>query len=143
MIGVFISTFLICTSTVMVNIVSGTYSNSLPASEMAKAATIMTQNGFASGFGLFGGMFLSICLSFFSLTTIVGWYFFAESNVKFLINGKRTTLTVFKVIVISALVVGTMIEAEFVWQLAYMFTGIMAIPNIVALFLLSNEVVSM
>ncbi len=142
MIGVFISTFLICTSTVMVNLVSGAYSYALPASEMAKGATIMTQNGFASGFGSFGGMFLSICLSFFSLTTIVGWYFFAESNVKFIFNGKKSTLTIFKVIVISALVVGTMIEAEFVWELADMFTGIMAIPNIVAMFLLSNEVVS-
>ena len=142
MIGVFISTFLICTSTVMVNLVSGAYSYALPASEMAKGATIMTQNSFASGFGSFGGMFLSICLSFFSLTTIVGWYFFAESNVKFIFNGKKSTLTIFKVIVISALVVGTMIEAEFVWELADMFTGIMAIPNIVAMFLLSNEVVS-
>lgn len=141
MIGVFISTFLICTSTVMVNLVSGAYSFDMPASEMAQTATVMTQNGFASGFGSFGGMFLSICLSFFSLTTIVGWYFFAESNVKFLVNGKKFTLTIFKVIVLSALIVGTMIEAEFVWSLADMFTGIMAIPNIVALFALSKEVV--
>ncbi len=140
MIGVFISTFLICTSTVMLNLSSGAYSVGISAAEMTQGATVMTQNGFASGFGSFGGMFLSICLSFFSLTTIVGWYFFAESNVKMIINAKSVTLNAFKGLVLSALVLGTMIEPTFVWQLADMFMGLMAIPNIIALFLLSKEV---
>ncbi|TJX14429.1 sodium:alanine symporter family protein [Tissierella creatinini] len=140
MIGVFISTFIICTSTVMVNLSSGAYNPAIPAAEMQKAATIMTQSGFASGFGTFGGMFLSICLSFFSLTTIVGWYFFAESNVKYLINAKPITTTTFKVIVIISLVIGTLIDPTFVWELADSTVGIMAIPNIIALLLLSKEV---
>lgn len=140
MIGVFISTFLICTATVMVNLSSGAYNSGISAAEMTEAATVMTQNGFASGFGTFGGMFLSICLSFFSLTTIVGWYFFAESNVKYLINAKKVTTTIFKVVVIGALVVGTLIDPTFVWELADLTVGIMAIPNIVALVLLSKEV---
>lgn len=140
MIGVFISTFLICVSTVMVNLATGSYNPNIPSAEMTKAATIMTQYGFSSGFGTFGGMFLSICLSFFSLTTIVGWYFFAESNVKMVFNSKARTLTIFKTIVITALVVGTMIDATFVWKLADMFMGIMAIPNLIALLLLSKEV---
>lgn len=140
MIGVFISTFLICLSTVMVNLASGSYDPNISAAKMTETATIMTQNGFASGFGTFGGMFLSVCLSFFSLTTIVGWYFFAESNVKAVFNSKARTLIIFKVIAISALVVGTFIDATFVWKLADMFMGIMAVPNIIALFMLSKEV---
>ena len=52
MIGVFISTFLICLSTVMVNITSGAYNANISAAEMAKGATVMTQNSFATGFGL-------------------------------------------------------------------------------------------
>ncbi len=124
----------------MVNLTAGSYNPNIQAVEMTKTATIMTQNGFAAGFGAFGGMFLSICLSFFSLTTIVGWYFFAESNVKMVFNSKARTLNIFKVIVISALVVGTFIDATFVWELADMFMGIMAIPNILALFLLSKEI---
>lgn len=140
MIGVFISTFLICLSTVMVNLASGSYDLSLSAAEMTKSATVMTQSGFATGFGVFGGMFLSICLSFFSLTTIIGWYFFAESNVKMLINSRNITITTFKGIVLTALVVGTLIDATFVWELADMAMGIMALPNIIALFLLSKEV---
>ncbi|EQB87963.1 AGCS family alanine or glycine:cation symporter [Clostridium punense] len=140
MIGVFISTFLICLSTVMVNLVSGSYDATVPAVKMTETATIMTQSGFAAGFGNFGGMFLSVCLSFFSLTTIVGWYFFAESNVKAVFNSKARTLNTFKFIAIAALVVGTLIDATFVWKLADMFMGIMAVPNIIALFLLSKEV---
>ncbi|MDF2674457.1 MAG: sodium:alanine symporter family protein [Clostridiales bacterium] len=140
MIGVFISTFLICVSTVMVNLATGSYNPNIPSAEMTEAATTMTQYGFSSGFGTFGGMFLSICLSFFSLTTIVGWYFFAESNVKMVFNSKARTLTVFKTIVITALVAGTLIDATFVWKLADMFMGIMAIPNLIALLLLSKEV---
>lgn len=142
MIGVFISTFLICLSTVMVNLVSGSYDATIPAVKMTETATIMTQSGFAAGFGNFGGMFLSVCLSFFSLTTIVGWYFFAESNVKAVFNSKARTLNTFKFIAIVALVVGTLIDATFVWKLADMFMGIMAVPNIIALFLLSKEVCS-
>ena len=140
MIGVFISTFLICLSTVMVNLSSGAYDMTISAAEMTEGATIMTQTGFASGFGSFGGMFLSICLSFFSLTTIVGWYFFAESNVKLVFNSKTSTINIFKAFVLTALVAGTMIEATFVWQLADMSMGIMAIPNLIALFFLSKEV---
>lgn len=140
MIGVFISTFLICLSTVMLNIASGSYNPNISALEMTEKATVMTQYGFASGFGAFGGMFLSICLSFFSLTTIVGWYYFAESNVKMVFNSKAKTVNIFKAISITALVLGTMIDAKFVWKLADMFMGIMAIPNIIALFLLSKEV---
>lgn len=139
MIGVLISTFIICLSTVMVNMTSGSYDMSLSAVEMTKGATVMTQSGFAAGFGSFGGMFLSICLSFFSLTTIVGWYFFAESNVKFVFNSKARTLNTFKAIALTALVVGTMIDATFVWKLADLFMGLMAIPNIITVFMLSKE----
>jgi len=102
----------------------------------------MTQNAFSLSFGTLGGMFLSVCLSFFSLTTIIGWYFFAESNVKFLFNGKPATINTFKAIVMAALVAGTLIDATFVWQLVDMTVGIMAIPNIITLFALSKDVCS-
>lgn len=140
MIGVFISTFVICVSTVMVNMVSGAYDGTISAAEMTKNATIMTQNGFLAGFGTFGAIFLSVCLSFFSLTTIVGWYFFAESNVKFLFSSNAIITNGFKAAVITSLVVGTLIDATFVWELADMSMGLMAIPNIIALFLLSKDV---
>ena len=139
MIGVLISTFVICIATVMLNMASGSYDPSISAAEMTETATVMTQNGFATGFGAFGGIFLSICLSFFSLTTIVGWYFFAESNVKYLLNAKFITVTAFKVLVIASLVIGSLIDPSFVWELADLTVAIMALPNIIALVLLGKE----
>lgn len=140
MIGVFISTFMICTSTVMINMVSGSYDSTIPASEMAEGATLMTQTGFANSFGSFGSAFLSISLSAFALTTIVGWYFFAESNVKILSNDSKIIVKGFKVVALAFLVLGPMIDPTNLWSLNDLFTGLMALPNIVALLFLSKQV---
>lgn len=145
MIGVFISTFLICLSTVVVNLTSGAYDMNIPASVMATSDTTMTQMSFALTFGKFGKFFgvcgagfLSIALTFFALTTIVGWYFFAEANVKFLVGSSKAFIAVFKFIVLGFIVLSGKLNPQLVWQLADFFMGLMAIPNIIALFLLSN-----
>ena len=138
MIGVFVSTFMICLATVMVNLTSGSYDPTIPAAEAAKGATLMTQRGFASGFGSFGGTFLSISLASFALTTIIGWYFFAESNVIMLAGEKRSVVGLFRIIALGFLVVGTLLDGEIIWMLADLFTGLMALPNIVALLFLSG-----
>ncbi|KAF5072653.1 Amino-acid carrier protein AlsT [anaerobic digester metagenome] len=140
MIGVFISTFMICTSTVMVNVLSGSYDATISAAEMSKTATIMTQNAFTNGFGNFGGAFLSVSLSSFALTTIVGWYFFAESNVRLIFKDKKIFIIGFKIIALSFLVVGPFIDPDNLWKLSDLFTGLMALPNIVALIFLSRQV---
>lgn len=139
MIGVFISTFLICFSTVMINLVSGSYNTSLPAAEMASEATVMTQNAFTLSFGNFGGIFLSISLSSFALTTIIGWYFFAESNIKLLFNDSKKSVIIFKVISLTALVIGAFIDPKNIWTISDLFTGLMALPNIIALILLAKQ----
>lgn len=143
MIGVFISTFMICLSTVLINLVSGSYNASIPAQVMAKDATIMTQSAFFNAFGKFGEGFLSIALSCFSLTTIVGWYFFAESNVKLLSGDKNMVIGSFRFVALAFLFVGTLIDPERVWLLADVFMGLMALPNIISLFLLSKETKTM
>lgn len=139
MIGVFISTFLICLCTVLVNLTSGSYRVDIPAAEMTTEAEVMTQNAFASGFGNFGGGFLSVALTCFALTTIVGWYFFAESNVKFIFGEKRLAVSLFRVISLAFLAIGTLVSGDFVWTLADLFMGLMALPNIIALILLWKQ----
>lgn len=139
MIGVFISTFFICFSTVLVNLTSGAYNASIPAQEMILQAEVMTQHAFATGFGNFGAGFLSVALTCFALTTIVGWYFFAESNVKFIFGEKRVAVSLFRVISLAFLVVGTLVPGDLVWTLADLFMGLMALPNIIALILLWKQ----
>lgn len=138
MIGVFVSTFLICVATVMVNLTSGSYNPAISAKEMQSQATLMTQRGFESGFGTFGGAFLSISLASFALTTIIGWYFFAESNIIMLAGKKRSIVGMFRIVAIGFLVVGTLLDADIIWTLSDIFTGLMALPNIVALLFLSG-----
>jgi len=104
---------------------------------MAKEATLMTQRGFTNGFGTFGGAFLSISLASFALTTIIGWYFFAESNVIMLAATKIYCRYV-PDYCDRFLVVGTLLDGEIIWMLADLFTGLMALPNIVALLFLSE-----
>lgn len=140
MIGVFISTFVICIATVLVNLVSGSYDVTVPASEMTKVSTLMTQQGFENSFGAIGAGFLSISLSCFALTTIVGWYFFAESNVKFLTKNKFI-ISHFKLVSLFFIFCGLLVSPGFVWDLADLFMGLMAVPNLITVFFLSNQVI--
>lgn len=82
---------------------------------------------------------MSVSLSAFALTTIVGWYFFAESNIKLLFRDKKEAVIGFKIISLLFLVVGTFINPETIWSLSDLFTGLMALPNIIALILLAKQ----
>lgn len=138
MIGVFISTFLICMATVFVNMMSGSYDMTIPAAEMQQVSNLMTQLGFESAYGTLGAAFLSISLTCFALTTIVGWFFFAESNVKFLVNNAFLVRN-FKVVALICVFLGMVIAPGFIWDLADMFMGLMAVPNIIAIIFLSRQ----
>lgn len=138
MIGVFMTTFVICSVTVIANMLSGSYGQYV-SGEITDV--VMTQNGFASVFGSFGGPFLSIALSAFSLTTIIGWAFFAEANVKFLFNNKKL-IPIFRIFVFVAVFIGQFITGDMVWQLADLTMGLMALPNIIALFILTKDVIA-
>lgn len=105
----------------MVNLVSGSYNAAIPADTMTAESELMTQNGFIQGFGGFGGAFLSISLTAFAITTIVGWYFFAESNIKLLAGDRKFAVSGFKVVSLGFLVVGTLVGSKIVWLLADLF----------------------
>jgi len=140
MIGVFISTFLICFCTVLINLTGGSYNYNVPAEAMRDTADLMTQTAFQNNFGVFGEAFLSVSLTCFALTTIVGWYFFAESNVKFIAGERKVVVSAFRIISLAFLVVGSLfVSGDFVWTLADLFMGLMALPNIIALVLLNKQ----
>lgn len=139
MIGVFICTFLICLSTAMINLVSGAYDPTMPQAELSAFAELMTQTAFGLSFGRIGEGFLTIALSSFALTTIVGWYFFAEANVKFLFGRNKLFVQSFRVISIFFLVLGPTLGGDFIWTLADLFMGLMALPNIIGLALLRKK----
>ncbi|MFV0439840.1 MAG: alanine/glycine:cation symporter family protein [Lachnospirales bacterium] len=131
-VGVVIDTGIICTMTALVILTTGVLETGLDGANLTQAA-------FSTGFGSFGNMFISICLFFFAFTTIVGWYFFGETNVKFLFrNNRKTALIVYRVLVAILIVVGTTAQVALVWELADMFNALMVLPNLIGLLALSG-----
>lgn len=131
MIAVFIDTVLVCTATALVILTTG-------AEKLGLEGVGVTQEAFKIAFGPMGEKFLAICLTFFAFTTIVGWYYFGENNIRYLFKGKNA-IRIYQVIVLLFIVVGSYQKVGFVWSLADMFNGFMVIPNLIAIFLLLKE----
>ena len=142
MIGVFICTFVICVATVMINLLTGAYSietlQGMDPAQLANYGQVMTQTAFSNQFGSLGEAFLSISLSCFSLTTTVGWYFFAESNIKFMFDSPKIIHS-FKVVAIISVAMGYYASSGVIWDIADLAMGLMALPNIISLVFLSNK----
>lgn len=131
MVGVFIDTILVCTATAMIVLVTG-------ANNSGYSGPTVTMEGFRVAFGTLGSGFLAIALLFFAFTTIVGWYYFGENNIKFLFKSKGA-IRVYQVIVIASVLMGSIANVSLVWELADMFNGLMVIPNVIALIILIKE----
>lgn len=122
-VGVFIDTFIVLNITALVIIATG--ANRIEGLQ----GIAVTQKAFERGFGEVGLVFIAIALFFFAFSTIVGWYFFGEANIKYLFGHKG--LTPYRIIVLVFIFLGTMFGVEIVWELADMFNGFMVIPNII------------
>ena len=94
------------------------------------AAENMAQVAFSTVFGSFGNFYVAICLLFFAFSTIIGWYFFGEQNIKYLFGTKGTTP--YRLIVMGFIVLGSVLQVDLVWELADMFNGLMVLPNLIA-----------
>ena len=129
--GVFIDTFVVLTLTGLVLITSGLIPDGL-------TGTALTQAAFSQAFGGFGPVFIAICMLFFAFSTIIGWYFFGQSNFKALFGEKA--LPVYSVIVVVFILVGSTLKVDLVWAMADFFNGLMAVPNLLALLALSGVV---
>jgi alanine or glycine:cation symporter, AGCS family len=132
MMGVVIDTFIILTLTTLVILTTGVLGEDHQGIALAQA-------GFESVFGRFGIVFIAICMLFFAFSTIIGWYFFGEVNIKFLFGKKGVKL--YTLLVMIFIVLGSSLKVDLVWALADLFNGLMVIPNLLALLSLSGVVV--
>ena len=139
MIGVFIDTFIVLTITALVILTSGVLGTAGADGQML-TATALAQAAFNHSFGAFGNAFVAICLLFFAFSTIIGWYFFGESNVKALFKGNKKATAVYGVIALVFIVVGSFQKVGLVWDMSDMFNGLMVIPNLLACLALSGIV---
>ncbi len=123
-IGLFFDTFIVLNLTAFSILTTG-------ALDGATTGIALTQRAYTAGLGAIGPGFVAVCLLFFAFTTIIGWYFFAEQNVKYLF-GLRLVQP-FRVLVLCFIMLGSFLHVNLVWELADLFNGLMVIPNVIAL----------
>lgn len=133
MTGTFIDTIIICTLTGLSLIVTGAWSG-----EFNGAA--MTQQAFVSVYGNLGSLLLMIGLSLFAFTTILGWNYYGERCIEYLLGVKA--ILPYRLIFIGLIACGPFLKLEAIWVLADIVNGLMAIPNLIALLGLTGVIVA-
>lgn len=148
MIGVFIDTFIVLTLNALVIINTlytkgGILEAGIIPDGISKANLAQTAFGLVIWEGL-GAKFVAICLLFFAFSTILGWNLFGKTNALYLFGKKNPKLcsTVYTVIALVFIFLGTLASNDLVWELTDLFNNIMVIPNALALFALSGMVVN-
>ena len=134
MLSVFIDTILICTATAMMCLSSGI----VPSAELSGAPFVQT--ALATKFGAFGPVFITVCLLLFAFTTLIGNLYYCEGCLNYIAKRPvgKTGMNIFRVAACLIVFVGAMLEFGFVWNLADVLMGIMAIINLPVIVLLSK-----
>lgn len=132
MTATFIDTIIICSLTGLTLLVTDTWSSSLEG-------VAMTQAAFAAAFP-YGSSLIMLCLILFAFTTIIGWNYYGERCVVYLFG--ITSILPYRILFIGMISIGAFIKLDFIWKLADIVNGLMALPNLVALLGLVNVVVA-
>jgi len=129
----FIDTIIVCTMTGLVLIVTGAWS------APGKKAAALTAYAFEIGLpGEWGSMVVALGLVFFAYSTILGWSYYGEKAMEYLF-GERS-IKPYRLVWVVFVFVGAMVKIDLVWSFADIMNGLMALPNLVALLLLSGVV---
>lgn len=136
MMGTFIDTIIVCTMTGLTIVISGCvqWQPELEGVEITSAA-------FRYGLPFpekISAFLLMICLAFFAFTTILGWNYYSERCLAYLTKSSKGLILSFRVLYILAVFIGPYLSADAVWNIANIFNGLMAFPNIIALLALSG-----
>ncbi|WP_338367426.1 sodium:alanine symporter family protein [uncultured Pseudoalteromonas sp.] len=136
MLGVFIDTIVICTATASLILLS----NQL-VPESGVLGIELTQAALQEHIGAGGTYFIAIAILFFAFTSIVANYSYAETNLMFLEHNSKKGMFIFRLLVLAMVMFGAIGELGIIWTLADISMGLMAIVNVIALFMLSGVVV--
>ena len=129
--GVFTDTLLICSATAFVILISGVYTDS------SLTGIQLTQNAMSSQVGGWGTIFIAACILLFAFSSIIGNYYYGESNIEF-INTNPMWLFVYRSAVVAMVLFGSVSKIAIVWDLADLFMGMMAFINLIAIALLGR-----
>ncbi|MFJ7887409.1 alanine/glycine:cation symporter family protein [Lysinibacillus xylanilyticus] len=129
--GVFFDTIMICSATAFIIILAGLYNTG------ESNGIILTQNSLAVHVGDWAPYFIAISIIFFAFSSIVGNYYYGESNIEFM-NAHKGWMFGYRILVLAMVMFGSLAQVELVWNLADLFMGLMAIINITIILLLGK-----
>jgi AGCS family alanine or glycine:cation symporter len=130
----FIDTLVVCTFTGLVIMVTGAWSS-------GENGAAMTQLAFREGLpGQWGGWIVAISLAMFAFSTILGWSYYGETSAEYL-AGSRVVIP-YRILFVIASFFGAVVKLDFAWTIADVMNGLMAIPNLIGLLLLSGVIVA-
>ena len=133
---VFVDTIIICTMTALVILCSG-----VPVNYGEAAGAELTIGGFTAVYGNWVSIFTAVAMCCFAFSTIIGWGLYGTRCIEFLL-GSRSNMP-FMVLYSLTAIVGATMNLGLMWSIAETFNGLMVIPNLIAVFLLSGVVVKM
>ena len=129
--GVFTDTLLICSCTAFIILLSGQYADS------SLTGIELTQKALVSQIGPFGAYFIAICILLFAFSSIVGNFYYGQTNIEF-IHTNKVLLNIYRILVIGMVLFGSIAKVDLVWNLADLFMGLMAILNIITILFLGK-----
>lgn len=138
MMGTVIDTLIICTMTGLAIVITGTWNMGLEGVEV-------TNRAFQLGLPLpdqAASFILMVCLVFFAFTTILGWDYYSEKCLEYLVKGNAKIVKGYRWLYIFAIFIGPFMTVSAVWTIADIFNGLMALPNLIAVVALSGVVVA-
>lgn len=128
---VFFDTIIVCTLTAFAVLSSG-------ALESGLTGVPLVSEAFSHGFGHFAGKFVSLAVLLFAFSTVLGWSFYGEKGMEYLFGTKSVIL--YKIIFVSFILVGATMNLSLAWDIADTLNGLMAIPNLIGVLILSGTV---
>ena len=145
MFEVFVATGLVCTVTALAILTSGVYDPQVALSaleagavEDAMVGAALSAAAFSTVLGRWGGPFVAVCLLLFAFSSLLGWSYYGERSLSFLTGTRRWT-GLYRLCFLGFVAVGSVSDVGAVWQVADICNGMMALPNLIALLLLSPE----
>lgn len=127
----FIDTLVVCTMTALVILTATSWTQGISAGQLTSAS-------FGETLGITGEIIVAISTSLFAYSTLIGWNYYGEKAIEYLLGSR--SIRIYRIIFIAAVIVGAMMDLEFVWNFSDLMNGMMALPNLIGLLLLSKVV---
>ena len=133
--GVFVDTILICSATGFIVLLYPDFTTT------AKEGIQVTQDALAYSIGSWGKDFITLCIFLFAFSSLVGNYYYGEANLEFLTK-RKSSMLIFRVLTVACVFLGSVAKLAFVWNIADVSMGIMALMNIIVIAILSPKAIA-